>query len=128
VRPCVWEHERRLQHIRGALLTPAPRHLHAWPFQRELETERAVYLMRQYAFSTLYDRVFMRPFLTNLEAQPYTVHSYTTTSCITLTASCFVPEPPTSKVPETCLENAQVKVPCHGTAGSHTHTLVHLFA
>jgi hypothetical protein len=43
----VKEHERRLQHIRQALLTPPPRHLHAWPFQRELETERAVYLMRR---------------------------------------------------------------------------------
>lgn len=56
-------HERRLREIRTSLLTPAPHHPHAWPFQRELETERAVFLMRQYAHSTLYDRISTRPFL-----------------------------------------------------------------
>ena len=61
------EHERRLRLTREALLATPPRHLHAWPFQRELETERAVYLMRQYAHSTLYDRVSMRPFLSDIE-------------------------------------------------------------
>ena len=63
----VMEHERELQHVRRKLLTPPPKHLHAWPFQRELETDRAVYLIRQYAHSTLYDRVSTRPFLTLIE-------------------------------------------------------------
>ena len=53
--------------LRHALCSPAPTHLHAWPFQRELETDRAVYLMRQYAHSTLYDRVSTRPFLSHVE-------------------------------------------------------------
>ena len=63
----VQAHERRLRDIRARLLTPPPRWVHAWPFQRELETERALYLMRQYVHATLYDRVSMRPFLTTLE-------------------------------------------------------------
>ena len=63
----VKEHERRLRRLRNALSSPAPTHLHAWPFQRELETDRAVYLMRQYAHSTLYDRVSTRPFLSHVE-------------------------------------------------------------
>ncbi len=63
----VKEHERRLRRLRHALCSPAPTHLHAWPFQRELETDRAVYLMRQYAHSTLYDRVSTRPFLSHVE-------------------------------------------------------------
>ena len=63
----VKEHERRLRRLRSALSSPAPTHLHAWPFQRELETDRAVYLMRQYAHSTLYDRVSTRPFLSHVE-------------------------------------------------------------
>ena len=60
-------HERRLREIRTSLLTPAPHHPHAWPFQRELETERAVFLMRQYAHSTLYDRISTRPFLADAQ-------------------------------------------------------------
>ena len=63
----VKEHERRLRRLRHALCSPAPTHLHAWPFQRELETDRAVYLMRQYAHSTLYDRVSTRQFLSHVE-------------------------------------------------------------
>ena len=63
----VQQHERELQQVRQKLLIPPPAHLHAWPFQRELETDRAVYLMRQYLHSTLYDRVSTRPFLTLIE-------------------------------------------------------------
>ena len=63
----VARHERRLREIRDALLHPPPAHPHAWPFQRELETERAVFLMRQYAHSTLYDRISTRPFLQHVQ-------------------------------------------------------------
>ena len=41
--------------------------VHVWPFQKALETERAVYLMRQYSFSTLYNRLNQRPFLSFVE-------------------------------------------------------------
>jgi phosphoinositide-3-kinase regulatory subunit 4 len=60
-------HAARLRETREALSRPPQRHLHAWPFQRELETERALYLMRQYAHATLHDRVSTRPFLTAIE-------------------------------------------------------------
>ncbi|KAG0188811.1 Serine/threonine-protein kinase [Apophysomyces sp. BC1034] len=36
-------------------------------FQRILETERAAYLVRQYFYSSLYDRISTRPFLTTIE-------------------------------------------------------------
>ncbi|KAF9204954.1 Serine/threonine-protein kinase [Haplosporangium sp. Z 27] len=36
-------------------------------FQRVLETERAGYLIRQYFFSSLYDRISTRPFLNLIE-------------------------------------------------------------
>ena len=40
---------------------------HVWPFQEFVETERACYLIRQYVFSNLYDRLSMRPFLAPIE-------------------------------------------------------------
>ncbi|CAI7757403.1 unnamed protein product, partial [Closterium sp. NIES-53] len=36
---------------------------HVWPFQKWYETERAAYVLRQYLFSTLHDRLGTRPFL-----------------------------------------------------------------
>ncbi|ORX99187.1 ARM repeat-containing protein [Basidiobolus meristosporus CBS 931.73] len=39
----------------------------AFPYQRILETETAVYLIRQYFFSNLYDRISTRPFLDLIE-------------------------------------------------------------
>ncbi|TPX43846.1 hypothetical protein SeMB42_g04554 [Synchytrium endobioticum] len=38
-----------------------------FPYQRVFETERAGYLIRQYFFSSLYDRISTRPFLTLAE-------------------------------------------------------------
>ncbi|KAI9313626.1 hypothetical protein BX666DRAFT_1978506 [Dichotomocladium elegans] len=38
-----------------------------FPFQRILETDKAAYLVRQYFYSSLYDRVSTRPFLTLIE-------------------------------------------------------------
>ena len=38
-----------------------------WPFQEFVETVRACYLIRQYVFSNLYDRLSMRPFLAPIE-------------------------------------------------------------
>ena len=38
-----------------------------WPFQEFVETDRACYLIRQYVFSNLYDRLSMRPFLAPIE-------------------------------------------------------------
>ncbi|ORE07354.1 kinase-like protein [Rhizopus microsporus var. microsporus] len=39
----------------------------AFSFQRILETDRAAYLVRQYLYSNLYDRISTRPFLTTIE-------------------------------------------------------------
>ncbi|KAI7899371.1 uncharacterized protein BX663DRAFT_555007 [Cokeromyces recurvatus] len=39
----------------------------AFYFQRVLETDRATYLVRQYLYSSLYDRISIRPFLTIIE-------------------------------------------------------------
>ncbi|KAI9279542.1 hypothetical protein BY458DRAFT_584681 [Sporodiniella umbellata] len=39
----------------------------AFCFQRVLETEKAAYLVRQYLYSNLYDRISTRPFLTTIE-------------------------------------------------------------
>lgn len=44
---------------------------HVWPFQEFVETERACYLIRQYIFSNLYDRLSMRPFLAPIEKVCY---------------------------------------------------------
>ncbi|CAO3698380.1 unnamed protein product [Rhizopus stolonifer] len=39
----------------------------AFCFQRILETDKAAYLVRQYLYSNLYDRISTRPFLTTIE-------------------------------------------------------------
>lgn len=40
---------------------------HVWPMQTWWETPNAAYMMRQYFFASLYDRLSTRPFLTALE-------------------------------------------------------------
>lgn len=65
--PDLRAHERAIHEIREALTTPAPEHPHCWPFTRVLETERAVYLMRQFCHMSLHERLSARPFLTNGE-------------------------------------------------------------
>ena len=62
-------HERKIKRIRKTLLENPEKDsiVHVWPFQRAIETERAVYLMRQYCHSTLYDRLMQRPFLSFIE-------------------------------------------------------------
>ena len=67
--PDLQKHEKRVRDI-GKTLLKYPNSediVHVWPFQKALETERAVYLMRQYSFSTLYDRLNQRPFLSFVE-------------------------------------------------------------
>ncbi|KAI8997089.1 kinase-like domain-containing protein [Pilobolus umbonatus] len=39
----------------------------AFSFQRILQTDKAAYLVRQYLYSSLYDRISIRPFLTLIE-------------------------------------------------------------
>ncbi|OVA06257.1 HEAT [Macleaya cordata] len=59
------EYERRLFQIReifGSL-----QHPHVWPFQYWLETDKAAYLLRQYFFNNLHDRLSTRPFLSVVE-------------------------------------------------------------
>ncbi|CAA0838617.1 protein kinase family protein / WD-40 repeat family protein [Striga hermonthica] len=55
------DYERRLASIRQIFS-----HLdypHVWPFQFWLETDKAAYLLRQYFFNNLHDRLSTRPFL-----------------------------------------------------------------
>ncbi|KAF5181573.1 Serine/threonine-protein kinase VPS15 [Thalictrum thalictroides] len=59
------EYERRLFQIREifrSLQSP-----HVWPFQYWLETDKAAYLLRQYVFNNLHDRLSTRPFLNLIE-------------------------------------------------------------
>ncbi|KAL3625419.1 Serine/threonine-protein kinase [Castilleja foliolosa] len=42
-------------------------HPHVWPFQFWLETDKAAYLLRQYFFNNLHDRLSTRPFLGLIE-------------------------------------------------------------
>ncbi|MFS7916753.1 putative protein kinase CMGC-Pl-Tthe family transcription factor WD40-like family [Helianthus anomalus] len=59
------EYERRLSQIReifSRLENP-----HVWPFQFWLETDKAAYLLRQYFFNNLHDRLSTRPFLSLVE-------------------------------------------------------------
>ena len=60
-------HAKNLRTSRERLLSPPPTLPHCAPFARELETDRALYLMRQYAHGTLYDRLFTRPFLSRVQ-------------------------------------------------------------
>ncbi|PON62468.1 Regulatory associated protein of TOR [Parasponia andersonii] len=59
------EYERRLFHIKEifrGLEFP-----HVWPFQFWQETDKAAYLLRQYFFNNLHDRLSTRPFLSLVE-------------------------------------------------------------
>ncbi|GMH03346.1 hypothetical protein Nepgr_005185 [Nepenthes gracilis] len=59
------EYERRLYKIRETF--HALNHPHVWPFQFWLETDKAAYLLRQYFFNNLRDRLSTRPFLSLVE-------------------------------------------------------------
>ncbi|KAF6164233.1 hypothetical protein GIB67_010203 [Kingdonia uniflora] len=59
------EYERRLFQIRE--IFRALQHPHVWPFQYWLETDKAAYLVRQYFFNNLHDRLSTRPFLSHIE-------------------------------------------------------------
>jgi hypothetical protein len=61
----VQEYERKLLEIREKLKDIE--HSHVWPFQYWLETDKAAYLLRQYFFSNLHDRISTRPFLSVIE-------------------------------------------------------------
>lgn len=59
------EYERRLAYIKEtfrSLDNP-----HVWPFQFWQETDKAAYLLRQYFFNNLHDRLSTRPFLSLVE-------------------------------------------------------------
>lgn len=62
-KPC--ELSCDLQGIKNRLSSPECTHV--WPFQTFLETANAGYMLRQYTFANLYDRLSTRPFLSNLE-------------------------------------------------------------
>ncbi|KAM5546499.1 hypothetical protein ABKV19_002433 [Rosa sericea] len=59
------EYERRLFHIKETFR--ALDHPHVWPFQFWQETDKAAYLVRQYFFNNLHDRLSTRPFLCLIE-------------------------------------------------------------
>ncbi|KAF8097740.1 hypothetical protein N665_0281s0005 [Sinapis alba] len=59
------EYERRLVKIKDVFLSLE--HPHVWPFQFWQETDKAAYLVRQYFFSNLHDRLSTRPFLSLVE-------------------------------------------------------------
>ncbi|KAF5748532.1 serine/threonine-protein kinase vps15 isoform X1 [Tripterygium wilfordii] len=59
------DYERRLTEIKDTFL-PLD-HPHVWPFQYWLETDKAAYLVRQYFFNNLHDRLSTRPFLSLVE-------------------------------------------------------------
>ncbi|KAL4205052.1 hypothetical protein AMTRI_Chr01g135210 [Amborella trichopoda] len=59
------DYERRLHEIREIFRNIE--HSHVWPFQYWLETDKAAYLLRQYFFSNLHDRLSTRPFLSLIE-------------------------------------------------------------
>mmetsp|Transcript_4856 Transcript_4856/g.17598 ORF Transcript_4856/g.17598 Transcript_4856/m.17598 type:complete len:1806 (+) Transcript_4856:266-5683(+) len=64
--PGLQQHRYRLLSIRERLLRVRERG-HVWPFQRFVETDKAVYLIRQYFFSSLSQRLYTRPFLSDIE-------------------------------------------------------------
>ncbi|KAK6151856.1 hypothetical protein DH2020_014491 [Rehmannia glutinosa] len=55
------DYERRLARVREVFSHLD--HPHVWPFQFWLETDKAAYLLRQYFFNNLHDRLSTRPFL-----------------------------------------------------------------
>ncbi|PSS01929.1 Serine/threonine-protein kinase vps15 [Actinidia chinensis var. chinensis] len=59
------EYERRLSQLREIFRRLD--HPHCWPFQFWLETDKAAYLLRQYFFNNLHDRLSTRPFLSIVE-------------------------------------------------------------
>ncbi|KAH0678658.1 hypothetical protein KY284_019743 [Solanum tuberosum] len=59
------EYEHRLSKIRDIFTSLD--HPHVWPFQFWLETDKAAYLLRQYFFNNLHDRLSTRPFLCLVE-------------------------------------------------------------
>ncbi|KAL8498250.1 hypothetical protein ACS0TY_021541 [Phlomoides rotata] len=59
------EYERRLSRTRD--IFSKLDHPHVWPFQFWLETDKAAYLLRQYFFNNLHDRLSTRPFLSLVE-------------------------------------------------------------
>ncbi|GLU09948.1 hypothetical protein SLE2022_267830 [Rubroshorea leprosula] len=59
------EYERRLAHIKETLRSLE--NPHVWPFQFWQETDKAAYLLRQYFFNNLHDRLSTRPFLNLVE-------------------------------------------------------------
>ncbi|KAL3535683.1 hypothetical protein ACH5RR_004144 [Cinchona calisaya] len=59
------DYERRLSQIRDVFT--GLEHPHVWPFQFWLETDKAAYLLRQYFFNNLHDRLSTRPFLSLVE-------------------------------------------------------------
>ncbi|XP_072977494.1 serine/threonine-protein kinase VPS15 isoform X1 [Typha angustifolia] len=59
------DYERRLVLIRDTF--QSVQHPHVWPFQFWFETDKAAYLLRQYFFSSLHDRLSTRPFLSLIE-------------------------------------------------------------
>ncbi|EPS67456.1 hypothetical protein M569_07318 [Genlisea aurea] len=59
------EYERRLARIRDIFSKLEISHV--WPFQFWLETDKAAYLVRQYFFNNLHDRLSTRPFLSIVE-------------------------------------------------------------
>ncbi|GAX85401.1 hypothetical protein CEUSTIGMA_g12817.t1 [Chlamydomonas eustigma] len=63
--PSLEVYKQQLNQIRTHLDEFEQSHVH--PFRMFLETTGAAYLMRQYMFSNLYDRLSTRPFLSNME-------------------------------------------------------------
>ncbi|XP_074280909.1 serine/threonine-protein kinase VPS15 isoform X1 [Silene latifolia] len=59
------DYEKRLYLIRDTFRNIE--HPHVWPFQFWLETDKAAYLLRQYFFNNLHDRLSTRPFLSLVE-------------------------------------------------------------
>ncbi|XP_042498270.1 serine/threonine-protein kinase VPS15 [Macadamia integrifolia] len=59
------EYERRLFQIKE--IFRSIQHPHVWPFQYWLETDKAAYLLRQYFFNNIHDRLSTRPFLSLIE-------------------------------------------------------------
>ncbi|WOL13904.1 phosphoinositide 3-kinase regulatory subunit 4 isoform X1 [Canna indica] len=59
------DYEKKLAQIRE--IFQSMQHPHVWPFQFWLETDKAAYLLRQYFFSNLHDRLGTRPFLSLIE-------------------------------------------------------------
>ncbi|KAK7314389.1 hypothetical protein VNO77_32911 [Canavalia gladiata] len=59
------DYERRLSQIKD--IFSSIDHPHVWPFQFWQETDKAAYLLRQYFFHNLHDRLSTRPFLSLVE-------------------------------------------------------------